>query len=38
VSTEQSVNLLQTLGDAYMKADRLQDAIDAYTKAEDFLQ
>jgi competence ComEA-like helix-hairpin-helix protein len=38
VPTDVSVNVLQTLGDAYMKADKLQDAIDAYTKAEEFLR
>jgi cytochrome c-type biogenesis protein CcmH/NrfG len=27
----------QTLGDAYMRANRLQDALDAYTKAEELL-
>jgi tetratricopeptide (TPR) repeat protein len=28
----------QTLGDAYMRANRLQDALDAYTKAEEMLR
>jgi tetratricopeptide (TPR) repeat protein len=28
----------QTLGDAYMRANRLQEALDAYTKAEDLLR
>jgi tetratricopeptide (TPR) repeat protein len=28
----------QTLGDAYMRANRLQDALDAYTKAEELLR
>jgi hypothetical protein len=28
----------QTLGDAYMRAGRLQDALDAYTKAEELLR
>jgi hypothetical protein len=28
----------QTLGDAYMRASRLQDALDAYTKAEELLR
>jgi competence ComEA-like helix-hairpin-helix protein len=32
------VNILQTLGDAYMRANRLQDALDAYTKAEELLR
>jgi cytochrome c-type biogenesis protein CcmH/NrfG len=33
-----NVNVWQTLGDAYMRANRLQDALDAYTKAEELLQ
>ncbi len=32
------VNLWQALGDAFMKQDRLQDALDAYTKAGELLQ
>jgi competence ComEA-like helix-hairpin-helix protein len=32
------VIILQTLGDAYMRANRLQDALDAYTKAEELLR
>jgi hypothetical protein len=32
------VNLWQSLGDAYMRANRLQDALDAYTKAEELLR
>jgi tetratricopeptide (TPR) repeat protein len=32
------VNVWQTLGDAYMRANRLQDALDAYTKAEELLR
>jgi tetratricopeptide (TPR) repeat protein len=28
----------QTLGDAYMRANRLQDALDAFTKAEELLR
>jgi hypothetical protein len=32
------VNIWQTLGDAYMRANRLQDALDAYTKAEELLR
>jgi len=28
----------QTLGDAYMRANRLQDALDAYTKAEELVR
>jgi len=28
----------QTLGDAYIRADRVQDALDAYTRAEELLQ
>jgi cytochrome c-type biogenesis protein CcmH/NrfG len=31
-------DLLETLGDAYVKANSLQDALDAYTKAEDLLR
>ena len=30
--------LWQSLGDAYMRANRLQDALDAYTKAEELLR
>jgi competence ComEA-like helix-hairpin-helix protein len=33
-----NINLLQTLGDAYLRADRLQDALDAYTRAEELLR
>jgi competence ComEA-like helix-hairpin-helix protein len=32
------VIILQTLGDAYMRANRLQEALDAYTKAEELLR
>lgn len=32
------VNIWQALGDAYMRANRLQDALDAYTKAEELLR
>jgi tetratricopeptide (TPR) repeat protein len=32
------VNIWQSLGDAYMRANRLQDALDAYTKAEELLR
>ncbi len=32
------VIIWQTLGDAYMRANRLQDALDAYTKAEELLR
>ncbi len=32
------INILQSLGDAYMRANRLQDALDAYTKAEELLR
>ncbi len=32
------VDLLQTLGDAYLRADRLQEALDMYTKAEELLR
>ena len=32
------VVIWQTLGDAYMRANRLQDALDSYTKAEELLR
>lgn len=32
------VSIWQTLGDAYMRANRLQEALDAYTKAEELLR
>jgi len=32
------VTVMQTLGDAYMRANRLQEALDAYTKAEELLR
>ena len=32
------VNIWQSLGDAYMRSNRLQDALDAYTKAEELLR
>ena len=32
------ISILQALGDAYMRANRLQDALDAYTKAEELLR
>jgi cytochrome c-type biogenesis protein CcmH/NrfG len=32
------VSIWQTLGDAAMRANRLQDALDAYTKAEELLR
>ena len=32
------VPILQTLGDAYMRANRLQEALDSYTKAEELLR
>jgi cytochrome c-type biogenesis protein CcmH/NrfG len=32
------VNIWQTLGDAYMRANRIQDALDAYGKAEELLR
>jgi len=38
VPMDVSVNVFQTLGDAYMRADRLQDALDMYTKAEELLR
>ena len=32
------VSIWQALGDAYMRANRLQDALDSYTKAEELLR
>jgi len=32
------VSIHQTLGDAYMRANRLQDALDSYTQAEELLR
>lgn len=32
------VNIWQSLGDAYMRSNRLQDALNAYTKAEELLR
>jgi tetratricopeptide (TPR) repeat protein len=32
------VSIWQALGDAYMRANRLQDALDAYTKAEELIR
>jgi tetratricopeptide (TPR) repeat protein len=32
------VDIWQSLGDAYMRSNRLQDALDAYTKAEELLR
>jgi tetratricopeptide (TPR) repeat protein len=32
------VSIWQSLGDAYMRSNRLQDALDAYTKAEELLR
>ena len=32
------VTIMQTLGDAYMRANRLQEALDSYTKAEELLR
>jgi competence ComEA-like helix-hairpin-helix protein len=32
------VSLWQTLGDAYLRADQVQEALDAYTKAEELLR
>ncbi|MBS1249429.1 MAG: ComE operon protein 1 [Chloroflexi bacterium] len=33
-----NVSILKTLGDAYMQVDKLQEALDAYSKAEDLLR
>ena len=38
VPMDVSVNVLQTLGDAYMRAGQLQEALDMYTKAEELLR
>ena len=32
------VSLMKTLGDAYMRVDKLEEALEAYSKAEDLLQ
>ena len=32
------VTIWQALGDAYMRANRLQEALDAYTKAEELIR
>ena len=32
------IGLMKTLGDAYMRLDRLEEALDAYSKAEDLLR
>jgi cytochrome c-type biogenesis protein CcmH/NrfG len=32
------VSIWQALGDAYMRSNRLQEALDAYTKAEELLR
>jgi competence ComEA-like helix-hairpin-helix protein len=32
------VDILQVLGDAYMRSDKIQNALDAYTKAEELLR
>ena len=34
----QEISLHQALGDAYLRANRLQEALDAYNKAEDLLK
>jgi DNA-binding SARP family transcriptional activator len=33
-----NVDIWQALGDAYMRSNRLQDALDSYTKAEELLR
>jgi tetratricopeptide (TPR) repeat protein len=33
-----NVQIIKTLGDAYMSMDQLQEALDAYSKAEDLLR
>jgi cytochrome c-type biogenesis protein CcmH/NrfG len=32
------ISIWQTLGDAYLCNNQIQDALDAYTKAEEFLR
>ena len=32
------ITIWQTLGDAFMRSNRLQEALDAYTKAEELLR
>ncbi len=32
------ISILKTLGDAYMRIDKLDDALAAYTKAEELLR
>jgi cytochrome c-type biogenesis protein CcmH/NrfG len=32
------ISLYQALGDAYMRKDQLQEALDAYTRAEELLR
>jgi competence ComEA-like helix-hairpin-helix protein len=34
----EEVSLMQTLGDAYVKANKLQEALDAYTRAQNLIQ
>jgi len=34
----EDMSIVQTLGDAYLRANKLQEALDAYTKAENLLQ
>ena len=34
----EEISIVQTLGDAYMQANRLQEALDAYTKAGELLK
>lgn len=38
IPNELCVEVLQILGDAYLKANRLQEALDSYTKAEELLR
>ena len=32
------INVLQSLGDAYLRSNRLQEALEAYTRAEDLIR
>jgi cytochrome c-type biogenesis protein CcmH/NrfG len=34
----QEISIWQALGDAYLRSDKIQQALDAYTKAEELLR
>jgi len=38
INDEEYITILQLIGDAYMKIDKIQDALDAYTKAEKLIR